>query len=793
MKNQKYNYKLFLLLFLCFNCITIAQENKSPKEKITDCFSKYFELERENIHVHLDKNIFFTNESIWFKGYIFNRKNGVPYYTTTNVYMQLIDESGTIISRQLHYVINGLFSGNVSLNSKLQSGIYYLQFYTNWMNNFNEDESFVQKIKIINTDDTTFSPIDLPNYSKINLSFFPEGGNLITDVSNIIGIKTTDINGVPISNSAIDIQDEKGEIIKTVTTNSQGLGKFELTPNNKSYKAALTNNGLKFEYLLPISIAEGITLEVNDFAIEGKTIVKIKASKDYLTKINNKTVYLVIQQDEKSNLIELALNDTKINNEIVFSNDYLFKGVNTIRIIDSEMNQLAERYLFEDPNLDCKMKINVGITNKDKIYLSGNSNSTEACLSISVLPINSLLSTESNILSSLYLNPYFNDKVSIKTENFSNSNRYKKFELDLLMLNQGKNKYLWENIRSKPPITNYEFEKGIQIKGVVNSTNVNLKNYKVELRNGLNDIFGTSLINEKNEFYFTDTNVTDSLVVYCDLINKNDFTESEMSYYLTVTNNYKKFNKNYIPVPYIFAENKTQNTYNDFEMPKFDSNTIYLDAVEIKEKKNSLKRQNQSGNSFLRGTKISDNSFDNVLILDFIQANGFTVINYLGEIIINGRAVNSINGVQNSTPLIFMDGRQLMNFDELFGMRMGELDEIYLSSTAIVSSMNNNNGIIKMYRKAPDFFKPKKQKSNIIKGGFEVITSFVNADYLSVYSKGFENFGLISWIPWVLTDNSGILKISIENKNLKKIKLIIEGFSVDGKLISEIKEISLQE
>ena len=246
---HKNKHSLFLcfLCFLCFNCTLLYSQpkaNTDNKEFITNVFERYFELDRENIHVQVDKNVIMKNEAIWFKGYIYNNKLNLPFYSTTNVYVQLIDEEGTIVTNQLLYAMSGVFSGKIKLNSKFKSGYYYLQFYTNWMNNFEEDESYVQRIKIINSNENDIPILESINPKKINLDFYPEGGNLISNVSNIVAVKITDINGKSISNCLLEIQDNNNLTQKSVLINAFGMGKFELVPNNTTYKAVLIYNNI---------------------------------------------------------------------------------------------------------------------------------------------------------------------------------------------------------------------------------------------------------------------------------------------------------------------------------------------------------------------------------------------------------------------------------------------------------------------------------------------------------------------------------------------------------------------
>src|SRR5205814_1249210 len=143
--------KFFPYLFTLFAaqiifCQTDPTENKA---KISSVLENYFDLEREAIHLHTNKTTFLTNESVWYQGYIIDRKSNKPFFTS-NVFVVLYSEKGNKISDKLIYANDGAFSGKFDLNKDLHSGIYYIRVYTNWMNNFSENESTLQKITIIN-------------------------------------------------------------------------------------------------------------------------------------------------------------------------------------------------------------------------------------------------------------------------------------------------------------------------------------------------------------------------------------------------------------------------------------------------------------------------------------------------------------------------------------------------------------------------------------------------------------------------------------------------------------------
>ena len=120
------------ICLLVFSATVTAQSN-ADKEKTTTSLAAYYLQERENIHVHFNKQLFFTNEAIWFKGYVFDRKNKHPFFATTNVFAILMDANGNKISEKLLFASSGTFFGNFTLGESYKSGMYYLQFYTNWM------------------------------------------------------------------------------------------------------------------------------------------------------------------------------------------------------------------------------------------------------------------------------------------------------------------------------------------------------------------------------------------------------------------------------------------------------------------------------------------------------------------------------------------------------------------------------------------------------------------------------------------------------------------------------------
>lgn len=139
--------KLYSLLFSLL-CLSVYSQS-TGKEKIDQAILKYYEMDRENIHLHCNKTTYLTNETIWFKGYIIEKKESKLNFQTTNVFVRLLDNQNTEISNQLFYAANGIVEGKIKINESLPSGDYFLQTYTNYMNNFLKMKLQFKKLKLL--------------------------------------------------------------------------------------------------------------------------------------------------------------------------------------------------------------------------------------------------------------------------------------------------------------------------------------------------------------------------------------------------------------------------------------------------------------------------------------------------------------------------------------------------------------------------------------------------------------------------------------------------------------------
>lgn len=778
---------LAITTLLSFNQKTYAQQGRS--EEIMKTVTDYFAMERENIHVQLDKSVFMTNESIWFKGYVFHRKKNIPFFNTINIYGSLIDSEGNVLETKLIYGNIGSFTGYFNLGNKFKSGKYYLQFYTNWMNNFTEDESAVYEIAIVNPQTGTGTALAKADPSKITIDLKPEGGTLLNGTAGNIGVHVADCNNNPLPVSVVDLVDASGKVIKKVQINKLGFGRFDLPENtSQGYKVVVTIDDIKHEKPLPAAEFKGISLEVNNYTVADKTTIKVRTNKLTYDSFNGQTVYMLIHQDEKAIVLELNLNNANYEQSLVIPNTDFANGMNTIRVLDSNLIQLAERMFFNYPKTGLSIDLSKNGLTADQLKYKGKVSYPNMNLSISVLPETTISFDDTNdIYGSFLLLPYVENQHKASGRHyFTTLSKNKLYELDLYLMSQ-KSKYQWHNIRENPPKSSFLFDMGLTLKGTIPGT-IDTKSAKVRLYSLTSGIDEMTPVNDKKEFTFNNLIITDSSYVNFTLIKKGS-EPKELTLAPQMLNGRSKFSKPYKPAPHFYAP---QANTNDFNNPNiYDASTTELEEVKIEG--TALKFANSFGNGDLHGYKITDDKasmYQN--IMQFIKTyGGFKVDenHQTGQIEIYTRTVNTINASQ-SVPIIYLDNAQVLDIAMLTLIQMNDVDEIYMNSTTIVPSIRNYVGMIKIYlKKGARPGKGSATPTIIIKNSFEKPARFQNVTYNSVDDKGFDNFGIIDWQPSIMANENGEFNLSIPKMSSKPLKVLIEGFSADGKLISEIKTI----
>ncbi|MGB3005571.1 MAG: hypothetical protein WBC06_03615, partial [Chitinophagaceae bacterium] len=259
--------KLIIPLYLvCF--LGIAQ-------KPEDLLSKWSSQSPiEKVYLHLDRDNYVAGETAWLKAYLYS--DWQPDTVSTTLYLELLNENSVIIEKKVLPVFVGAASGHIELPDTLSTGNYIIRAYTTTM--LNHDPDFIYKKGVFVYGKTKKEPnADQPIQSKIRVTFFPEGGNLVSGINTSVAFKATYENGLPADITG-KLKNEKGQELATFNTLHDGMGIFELMPvAGEKYYVVTTDTASEEKFYLPERIKKGISFSViphpqgNFFEIHQKT------------------------------------------------------------------------------------------------------------------------------------------------------------------------------------------------------------------------------------------------------------------------------------------------------------------------------------------------------------------------------------------------------------------------------------------------------------------------------------------------------------------------------------------
>ncbi len=785
---KKIEMKLIFSLSCFLICVIGFSQPPSTQEKIKTLLQDYFRLDREIIHVQFTKTTYLNNEDLAFKGYIYNKNTNLPYINTSNIQLVVYDEQEQIVQKQSLYASNGTFSGGIHLNKKFKTGKYHFHFYTNWMNNFIEDDSFNQTIDIYNIDEPFHFKSKEPNLKTVKIDFFPEGGNIIEGINNTIGVKITDCNNKGVELDNIVILDSKSNEIQRFNTNKLGNGAFYLIAEiNEKYSLKINSEKLKISEELPRVKPTGICISYNNNLPKNILAVEIKTNERGVELFQNKKLNLLIQQNGTSILKEMSFNNKEKGQTILIEKKYLPNGVNFIRLLDEDLNELSSRLIYNYANFPSETKVKAKIAANDSIALSGTTTVLGANISASILTENNIcIEQKRSILGTYYLNAYLESPEIDNYIFFDPENKLKKRDMDLLMLNQRTTKYLWHNIKSNPPKINYKFNKGVTISGNINRPiNPNISN-TVLLMSLKDNIFEKTTVEKDNSFRFENFFVQDSTVYLLQLEN-----EKKASIYTKMVakayNNETKFN---LPLQFMKTNCPIEKKVGDsliFSASKLNATSL-KEVIVINKYKKDIFTHKPDMSLNTRAFKISDAEYGNVL--DFIGRNGYKTGIDPEDNTVYIRSNRGIMG--RESPAVFVDDFLVFDYNLLFSINMSSVDEIYIDQTGFSDTSLGGTGTIKIYLKTGSEEKYYKTKLTTLlaTGGFS--KNFIYNSSSFDNQKEFYSFGTLNWTPKIELKENSNFEIKFPKGNQTLIQVLIEGFSQDGQLISEIRKIPVE-
>lgn len=777
-----------------FFSFTIQAQNTPEEKDIIANNANYFELERENIHVQFNKTVFTVGETIWFKGYVIDKKTGLPNIKSSNILMEVFNSKGEKLEVKLLYAENSTFYGYYKTDKILDSGNYYFRFFTNYMNNFSEDESANYEITILqpDKDNSAFFPtFDSDNYG---ITYYPESGTLLENTENNIVVEIKDCNGLGGKLSDIEILGTNNEVVGTFSTNEQGFGKVKLlNTKNINYTIKAKSNEKTTTKIIEKPKKTGYILSVFDSFNSDNVIVEIKTNTT--TAALQENLYLATQSLDNVSIVKVNLETNSPVKKLAFLKKDLAIGMTNFVLLNSQKVMQAERLYYNSFSIPgYNITLTDKVIKKDSIHFKFKSNFKLGEFSYSIVPNSSIAKANKyNIHSSLLLNNDLTNPISNTDYYFQGFNRLKHYELDLA-LHSTKYKYSIVNNISIPK-ENFKAENGLTLIGKVNSDNI-LKDHKINLvciGTGANL---TSVVNEKNEFRFDNLIVSDSTSVFLSLLNpKNEVKELKAAFNLI-----KAKNQFYKPIQlkeYCFESNLSPKNKLNIKYPKIDKNIQFLDSVQItKTGPKKLKLTNRNGtsyiSSFVDGYKV-DNEFLKKYsdVISFLRAKGYDINTQGASVTIVARTSRSFN--QSREPTIMIDNAPIIDVNYLYGMRLEDVDEIFINKRGYGAGSAGRNGVISIFTKKISPF-GKNSKSNtknyLCKDGFTAFLPFKNDFLVDFQNESFLNFGTVFWNPRVTSNANGDFEIVIPTTKVGDMLIQLNGINSSGQLLTKTISVS---
>lgn len=363
------SWKAFFIATLFILCTANVYAQSSDT-----IFSRYFRYAqnfadaypREKVSLHLDNASYYLGDTIWFKAYVVMAEQNLPTTISKPLYVELLDQLGNVVERQIIQLTDGEGTGQIILNNTFFTGYYEMRAYTKWMLAFDNPSCFSRVLPVYRkrlSDEET--PRSIATYrmdasmkqrpkhkeKKFTVRFFPEGGQLVKGISSIVAFEATsrdkgaaDVEGTVVSPS--------GEELAHIRSLHDGMGYFEYKPEGKAGVAKIDYEGSTYQFDLPEALPQGYVLRIdNRRGMLDITVARSsQAMKDTLA-------VFVSSQGRPYKCMTLDFED-ELSCQFRISTKELPRGVQQISLVNLKGETLCERFCYVMPRssmlLACK-------------------------------------------------------------------------------------------------------------------------------------------------------------------------------------------------------------------------------------------------------------------------------------------------------------------------------------------------------------------------------------------------------------------------------------------------------
>lgn len=627
--------KRILVISVLCTLLTAYVSGEVPPAKVV--FQQYMNqaqtfannFPREKAYLHFDNMSYYVGDTIWFKAYVTLAEKQTFSLISRPLYVELVDQTGHIADKQIIKLTQGEGNGQFILPHSMLSGYYEVRAYTRWMLAFNEPQYFSRTFPIyqlsnsdklersITTYELSSSMENRPSETeeKLNVRFFPEGGQLVEGVTSQVAFKAESKNGGNIELLGT-IYTKEGTEITSFETLHDGMGHFEYTPSDQPAIAKVSFQGKKYEFTLPQALPNGYVLSTVSNA--GALLVRVSCN----AATPQDTLAVFISHQGRPSIHQLISCRADAPQEFILPTRKLPAGVLQVSLINRAGNTLCERFVFANP----RAPLQISTEGLKEVYApyapircelqvknaKGEPVSGELSVSIRDGVRSDYLEYDNNIFTDLLLTSDLKGYIHQPGYYFASPSPRKQTELDVLLMVHGWRKYDMSQAISTAPFTPLQLpEAQLVLNGQVKST---------ILKNKLKDI-ALSVIVKKDDQFITGGTVTDENGRFTIPVEDFEGTTEAVIQTRKVGKERNKdasilIDRNFSPAPRAYSYKELHPEWKDLaywqqKAESFDS--LYMDSIRKVEglyvlDEVEIKSKRRQGSNM--ATKISEKSID---------------------------------------------------------------------------------------------------------------------------------------------------------------------------------------
>ncbi|MBT6006158.1 MAG: hypothetical protein HOG79_10595, partial [Prolixibacteraceae bacterium] len=446
-------------------------------QNINTYFEKQQTIPFQKLYLHTDREFYFLGDTIWLSGYLLDGKTHSPVLNDQNLYVDLIDSLGTVVTSEMFPNFKGFSEGNIPLTDTSLIGNIVLRAYTNYLQNFGEECFFYKTLTI----DKTKNSFEIGNDSfnennkkvaNFHVEFFPESGILLENTLNVVAVKIIDEKGQGVNTNG-SVVDNKNRIVARFKTIYKGLGKFYFHPNSADKYKTVLDSFPQHQQKFIQPEKSGIKLQIIESNENGLDVSIFSSPKKSEAK-----VYTLACANRGEVLFYREIELAEHRGLLKVDKNLLGQGINRFVLFNEDLNPISDRLYFnnniEINSLQIELPKSV-FPNRSQVNLKLVANtdweSESARLSIAVVNENSLnaFGETQNMMSRLFLDSELRGTIKSPLDYFKDEPEISSLQkLDLLMLTHGWSKYIWNHV-AEIQDTDFEFPvtSGLDINGYV--------------------------------------------------------------------------------------------------------------------------------------------------------------------------------------------------------------------------------------------------------------------------------------------------------------------------------------